>query len=134
MKSHSLSLQSKIISLRFDQKLWKSIEWISEFRVAHSSTTVQLVLLLSPSASIHPAALEEEEEEGEAEEPLTEPQKSVDESEDKREEYDEDDDEEKATVEVIKPVPEPEEEATKMEPTGQNTKKTTGVLSYLFSV
>lgn len=73
--------------------------------------------LLSTSA---PVVGEEEEEEGEDEEPTAKFSKTVDEPEDKKEEYDEDDDEEKATVDVIKPVPEPEEEAPKTEPSGQS--------------
>ncbi|KAJ4920748.1 hypothetical protein JOQ06_027763, partial [Pogonophryne albipinna] len=62
-----------------------------------------------------PAALEEDDDdEGEDEEPTPELKKSVDEPEDKKEEeYDEyDDEEEKASVDVIKPVPEAEEEET----------------------
>ncbi|KAM7395962.1 hypothetical protein PAMA_007304 [Pampus argenteus] len=59
------------------------------------------------------APVEEEEDEGEDEESTADPQKSADEPEDKKEEeYDEEGDEEKAAVDVIKPVPEPEEEAT----------------------
>lgn len=76
---------------------------------------------LVPSA---PAALEEEAE-GEDEEPTAELKKTVDEPEDKKEEDDEDDDdEEKATVDVIKPVPEPEEAA----PTGQRATITAAVI------
>lgn len=59
---------------------------------------------------------------------MAETQKSVDEPEDKKEEYDEDDDEEKATVDVIKPLPEPEEEAVKSEPTGQRPRTVTVIL------
>lgn len=77
--------------------------------------------LLSPSVSCQPAALEEEEE-GEDEGPTAKLKKTVDEAEDKKEEeYDEDEDEEKATVDVIKPVPEPEDEAPKTEPAGQRS-------------
>lgn len=75
--------------------------------------------LLSTSAPSQPLVVGEEEE-GEDEEPTAKFSKTVDEPEDKKEEYDEDDDEEKATVDVMKPVPEPEEEAPKTEPSGQS--------------
>lgn len=65
--------------------------------------------LLSPSDSRHPAAPEEEHDEAEAKEST--PQKPADKPDNKEDEYDEDDDEEKATVDVIKPIPEPEVEA-----------------------
>lgn len=75
--------------------------------------------LLSPSVTGHLAAFEEEDE-GDDEEPTAELKRTVDEPEDKKEEeYDEDDDEEKAAVDVIKPVPEPEEKAPATEPTGE---------------
>lgn len=90
------------------------------------------MVLLSPSVTSQPAALEEEEEdEGEDEAPTAELKKTVDEPEDKKEEeYDEDDDE-KATVDVIKPVPEPAEEAPKTEPTGQRAEIITAVVPHL---
>lgn len=75
-------------------------------------------ILFGPSVTCQPAALEEEDE-AEDEEPTAELKKTVDEPEDKKEEDDEDDDGEKATVDVIKPVPEPEEETAKAEPAGQ---------------
>ncbi len=86
-------------------------------------------MLLSPSVTSQPAALEDD---GDDEEPIAELKKTVDEPEDKEEEdYPEDNDEEKATVDVIKPVPEPEKEAAKTEPTGQTVKIIAAILSHL---
>lgn len=84
------------------------------------------------TGTTRPAAPEEKDE-GKDEEPISKPEKSVDEQEDKKEEYDEDGDEdEKASVDVIKPVPGPEETAPKTEPTGQNLRRIINALSYLF--
>lgn len=70
------------------------------------------------TGTTRPAAPEEKDE-GKDEEPISKPEKSVDEQEDKKEEYDEDEDgDEKASVDVIKPVPGPEEAASKTEPSG----------------
>lgn len=63
------------------------------------------------------AALVEEDEGEEGEESAVQPLKSVDEAEDNKETEDEDDDDEhKASVDVSKPVPAPQEE-----PSGQKS-------------
>lgn len=66
-------------------------------------------LCCHPLVPSQPSA--EEEDEGEDEAPRAEVKRAVDEAEDKKEDFDEGG-EEKATVDVIKPVPEPEDRAT----------------------
>lgn len=58
----------------------------------------------------------------------------MDEPEDRKEEEEEDGDEEKATVDVIKPVPEPEEEALKTEAAGQMKASCGRFITFSFTV
>lgn len=74
-----------------------------------------------PSAPGQPAADDEEEHEEEERQPTAPLKRTVDEAEDKKEEYDEEDGEEKATVGVVKALPEPEAGAPQAEPTGQRS-------------
>lgn len=69
---------------------------------------MRATLCCHPLVPSQPSA--EEEDEGEDEEPRAEVKRAVDEAEDKKEDFDEGG-EEKATVDVIKPVPEPEDRA-----------------------
>lgn len=58
----------------------------------------------------------------------------MDEPEDRKEEDEEDADEDKATVDVIKPVPEPEEEAPKTETAGQIKASCRRFITFTFAV
>lgn len=83
-------------------------------------------MLLGSSDS---SQLEEEDEEEEVGE--TKAESKVHEQEDKKEEDDEDNEEERATVNVMKPLPEVEDEAAEPEPGGPNQRKRVFVLSGL---
>lgn len=77
--------------------------------------------MLTPAPG-QPAAEDEEEDEEEERQPAAPLKRTVDEAEDKKEEeYDEEDGEEKATVGVMKALPEPEAGAPQAEPTGQRS-------------